>query len=251
MVTYITIFMNKIESEKRKESYLKRYRIRNLFTDPEQIEFELYEFSKGEIINNLLDPLEYLLFTVSGRVRVYNIRDSGTMALLAEGESFTVLGDVEFSTGKPSAYIVEAGTQAHCIVVDLKRYRSILRKDPVFLSFLLTAVTDKLSMATAYLLEPEDLRERTVYYIEHSDHRTMKGVASAASYLHCSKRQLLRILKDLQQEGLIIKTGKGEYKLIQTTASIPDSCNNPKALPETCSLISGCRRHACTEHRAK
>jgi len=121
---------------------------------------------------------------------------------------------VEFSTGKPSAYIVEAGTQAHCIIVDLKRYRPVLEKDPVFLSFLLRSVTDKLNKTTSYLLEPEDLRERTVYYIEHSDHRTLKGVASAASYLHCSKRQLLRILKELQEEGVIIKTGKGIYRLV-------------------------------------
>ncbi|MDO5109420.1 MAG: cyclic nucleotide-binding domain-containing protein, partial [Erysipelotrichaceae bacterium] len=86
---------------------------------PDQIEFELYEFSKGEVINNLLDPLDYLLFTVSGVIRVYNIRDSGTMALLAEGESFTVLGDVEFASGEPSAYIVEAGTRVNCIAVNL------------------------------------------------------------------------------------------------------------------------------------
>lgn len=214
MVTYVTIFMKKSESEKRKQSYLKRYGIKDLFTDPEQIEFELFEFSRGEIINNLIDPADSLLFTVGGVIRVYNIRDNGTMALLSEGESFTVLGDVEFSTGKPSAYIVEAGTQAHCIIVDLKRYRPVLEKDPVFLSFLLASVTEKLNKTTAYLLEPEDLRERTVYYIEHSDHRTLKGVASAASYLHCSKRQLLRILKELQEEGVIIKTGKGIYRLV-------------------------------------
>ncbi len=214
MVTYVTIFMKKSESEKRKQSYLKRYGIKDLFTDPEQIEFELFEFSRGEIINNLIDPANSLLFTVGGVIRVYNIRDNGTMALLSEGESFTVLGDVEFSTGKPSAYIVEAGTQAHCIIVDLKRYRPVLEKDPVFLSFLLASVTEKLNKTTAYLLEPEDLRERTVYYIEHSDHRTLKGVASAASYLHCSKRQLLRILKELQEEGVIIKTGKGIYRLV-------------------------------------
>ena len=214
MVTYVTIFMKKIESEKRKESFLKRYGIKNVFSDPEQIEFELYEFSGGEFINNLIDPADSLLFTVAGMIRVYNIRDNGTMALLSEGESFTVLGDVEFSTGKPSAYIVEAGSQVHCIIVDLKRYRPVLEKDPVFLSFLLRSVTDKLNKTTSYLLEPEDLRERTVYYIEHSDHRTMKGVALSASYLHCSKRQLLRILKDLQEEGVIIQTGKGTYRLV-------------------------------------
>ena len=214
MVTYVTIFMKKIKSEKRKEACLNQYRIKSLFMKPDQIEFELYEFSKGEVINNLLDPLDYLLFTVSGVIRVYNIRDSGTMALLAEGESFTVLGDVEFASGEPSAYIVEAGTRVNCIAVNLNRHRSVLKNDPVFLSFLLASVTEKLSRATSYMLEPEDLRERIIYYIKHADQKTLKGVASAASYLHCSKRQLLRILKMLQEEGKIIKTGKGVYRLV-------------------------------------
>ena len=68
-------------------------------------------------------------------------------------------------------------------------------------------------MMTAFTLEPEDLRDRTVYYLEHADHQTLKGVASAASYLHCSGRQLLRILKILQEEGTVIKTGRGTYRL--------------------------------------
>ncbi|MDO5110111.1 MAG: hypothetical protein Q4D59_09295, partial [Erysipelotrichaceae bacterium] len=111
-------------------------------------------------------------------------------------------------------YIVEAGTRVNCIAVNLNSHRSMLKNDPVFLSFLLTSVTEKLSRATSYMLEPEDLRERTIYYIKHADHQTLKGVASAASYLHCSKRQLLRILKMLQEEGKIIKTGKGVYRLV-------------------------------------
>ena len=68
-------------------------------------------------------------------------------------------------------------------------------------------------MMTAFTLEPEDLKERTLYYLEHADHQTLKGVASAASYLQCSRRQLLRILKILQEEGSVIKTGRGTYRL--------------------------------------
>jgi CRP-like cAMP-binding protein len=206
--------MKKTENQKRKETYLKRWKIPDLFQNPEQVGFELYEFSKGEIINNLMDPSDYLLFTVAGAVRVYNIRDNGTMALLTEGESFTVLGDVEFTSKQPSAYIVEALSKVSCIAVNLRHSRQVLESDPVFLTFLLSSVTEKLNRATSYMLEPDDLRDRILYYMSHADARTMKGVASAASYLHCSKRQLLRILKQLQEEGRIKKTGKGIYRLV-------------------------------------
>ena len=207
--------MKKIENNKRKEAYLKQYSVRSLFRWPEQIGFELYEFSKGEIINNLLDPIDYLLFTVDGRIRICNIRNNGTLALLAEGGEFTVLGDVEFATGEVSSYVVEAASRVICLSVEVKKHRSVLENDPVFLSFLLKSVAEKLDMTTAYILEPEDLRERTLYYLEHKDDQALKGVAAAASYLHCSKRQLLRILKSLQEENRVIRTGRGTYRLKQ------------------------------------
>ena len=205
--------MKKTENKKRIEQYLKQQKILTLFSDPDRIEFEMYEFSKGEIINNVIDPVDHLLFTVEGRIRICNIRDSGSLALLAEGEGFTVLGDVEFASREVSAYIVEAASKVTCLGIDLKQHRRVLENDPVFLNFLLRSVTGKLSLTTAWLLEPDDLRERTIYYMEHTDQRTLKGVNAASMYLQCSKRQLLRILKSLQDEGIIEKTGRGTYRM--------------------------------------
>ncbi len=204
--------MKKIENNQRKEAYLDRYFIRSLFRFPDRIGFELYEFSKGEIINNLMDPIDYLLFTVDGKIRICNVRNDGTPVLLVEEEGFTVLGDIEFARNEVSAYIVEAASKVTCLSVDVNRHHSVLENDPVFLSFLLRSVAEKLALTTVYILEPEDLRERTIYYLQH---QTLSGVASAASYLHCSKRQLLRILKCLQEEGTVIKTGRGTYRLKQ------------------------------------
>ncbi|MBE6123490.1 MAG: cyclic nucleotide-binding domain-containing protein [Erysipelotrichaceae bacterium] len=213
MVTYVTIGMKKIENKEKTKAYLSKYSLRTVFSRPEEIDFELYEFQRGEIINNLMDPLDYLLFAAEGVIRIYNIRNNGTMALLAEGGGFTVLGDIEFASREVSSYIVEAAGRVVCLSVDVQKHRSILEQDPVFLSFLLKSVSDKLRMMTAFTLEPEDLKERTLYYLDHADHQTLKGVASAASYLQCSRRQLLRILKILQEEGTVIKTGRGTYRL--------------------------------------
>ena len=46
--------MKKTENRKRKDQYLKQQKILTLFSDPDRIEFEMYEFSKGEIINNII-----------------------------------------------------------------------------------------------------------------------------------------------------------------------------------------------------
>ena len=42
---------------------------------------------------------------------------------------------------------------------------------------------------------------------------SLKSIEEATNYLHCSRRQLQRILKKLCDEGKIIKEGKGKYKI--------------------------------------
>ena len=41
----------------------------------------------------------------------------------------------------------------------------------------------------------------------------MKGVEQTAFHLHCSTRQLQRILNQYESAGLISKIGKGTYRL--------------------------------------
>ena len=82
------------------------------------------------------------------------------------------------------------------IVLPLASTRDILEKDPIFLTYLLRSVSEKLNRVTAMTVEPKDLRERILHYIrtECLDHR-LTGVEKTAGVLHCSKRQLLRHLK--------------------------------------------------------
>lgn len=47
------------------------------------------------------------------------------------------------------------------------------------------------------------------YYCEDS----LKSIEEAINYLHCSRRQLQRILKKLCDENILIKEGKGKYKI--------------------------------------
>jgi Mn-dependent DtxR family transcriptional regulator len=62
--------------------------------------------------------------------------------------------------------------------------------------------------------EPDSLEERLLFYMEkRCEGQILQGVEKAASSIQCSKRQLLRILKRLTEEGIVVKTGKGRYQL--------------------------------------
>lgn len=205
------INMKMINDSQRLKAYLAKYDILSHFSDS-NLPFSLYQFEKGETINNRLDPRHYITFVVSGTLKISNIREDGSVSDITAGSGFTCLGDVEFATGSKSPYLIEVMRRTTCIVLPLDSTRDKLEKDPIFLTYLLRSVSEKLNRVTAMAVEPKDLRERILHYIrtECPDNR-LAGVEKTAGVLHCSKRQLLRHLKALCDEGILIRTGKGEY----------------------------------------
>ena len=62
---------------------------------------------------------------------------------------------------------------------------------------------------------PNSLTERVISYMTYiSENKTIKGVEKTAYQLHCSPRQLQRILNGLEKSGVVKKIGKGSYKLV-------------------------------------
>ena len=205
--------MKKITSPKRLQNLLETGHITSFFSSAD-LPFELYQFAKGEFLNNELDPSRYLLFPVSGSVRILHVRDDGTMYQIASGRSMTCLGDMEFASGRISPYLVEAVTSCSCVVLPLRDVRTALENDPVFLRFLLRQLAAKMDLSTATQAIPRSLKERLDFYIRtQCTDNTLKGVAKAASALAVSRRQLLRILKQMCEEEIMTKTGKGSYVL--------------------------------------
>ena len=207
--------MELIRNRKMLESLLERHRITSFFRNSD-LPFALYQFEKGEYLDSELDPSQHLIFPVSGTLRILHIRPDGTQDQIASGKQFTCLGDMEFASGKITPYLVEIMSPCMCIVLPLRGIRGRLENDPVFLRFLLGQLAEKIDVSTASKALPRSLTERLDFYIRtQCQDNTLKGVEKAASALACSKRQLLRILKQLCKEGKMVKTGHGSYKLLQ------------------------------------
>ena len=63
---------------------------------------------------------------------------------------------------------------------------------------------------------PSSLSERVISYMKYKcNDGILKGVEQAAFRLHCSARQLQRVLNQSESAGLVKKTGKGTYKLCE------------------------------------
>lgn len=175
---------------------------------------KLVEFEKGEILNDPLQLLSRFYIIVRGSVSIYSLTEDGSIRYISKAASGTLLGDMEFSgAGNPSFYI-EAAETVLCLDLPFRENLEVLENDPVFLRFVLRQLAGKLSLSAVMTATAQTLEEKVLFFLRkvQSDH-AISSVNQALQALHCSRRQLQRVLKKLCDEGLVVKTGRGCYRL--------------------------------------
>ena len=112
-------------------------------------------------------------------------------------------------------YAIEKGNKE--IIKTLLSQRSIkisednkekLNQDIKFLHTLLNSIASKLKQSSTNQFVYQSIEERFLYYLKYYCYGSLKSIEEATNYLHCSRRQLQRILKKLCDEGKMIKEGK-------------------------------------------
>jgi len=102
-----------------------------------------------------------------------------------------------------------------CIAITIDHNRDMLLNNAAFLRVLAESLARKMAMITMKNAAQPSLRERAFVYMRYKcEGGKLKGMESTAFQLHCSPRQLQRILNALEREELVIKTGKGAYTLL-------------------------------------
>ena len=76
---------------------------------------------------------------------------------------------------------------------------------------------------TTFDAAPASLKQRVLVYMKYKCSRgELKDLQQAAFHLNCSARQLRRILNQYEADGIVMKTGKGAYKLAASTLGDAD-----------------------------
>lgn len=196
------------------ETYLNQYNIRSLFDTPE-LPYRLYTYEPGEMMNILRPTTEYLKFVVAGSFDLYSVREDGVRNLIRHFEGFGFLGDLEFCGKNAGTRYQEVIDQVYTIELPLKALRPVLMEDKRFLRFVLNNLAEKLSAAMPLKAEFPSLADTLVYYLRYecTDHR-ITSVEDTAFRLNYSRRQLQRVLRELTEQGVLLKEGKGRYKLL-------------------------------------
>lgn len=175
---------------------------------------KLVEFEKGEILNDPLKLLDRFYILVRGSVSIYNLTEDGSIRYISKASSGTLLGDMEFSGVGNQSFYIEAAETVLCLAMPFRENQGVLENDPVFLRFVLCQLAEKLSLSAVMTASAQTLEEKVLFFLRkiQADH-TISSVNQAFPALHCSRRQLQRVLKKLCEEGQIVKTGRGCYRL--------------------------------------
>lgn len=180
------------------------------------LDFYLIKYEKGELV---ISPFQNeLLFQIveHGSINIYFIRDDGTRYSLSNGTTDYFLGDMEIFYPKSNNIYAEAAENLTCISFSIEKNREILLSNNKFLELICNSLSAKIGTMTAIDAAPASLTERVISYMRYKcEHETLKGIEQAAFHLHCSARQLQRILNQSERAGLVKKTGKGTYKLCE------------------------------------
>lgn len=179
------------------------------------IDFYLIKYEKGELVSSPFQ--DELLFQIveRGSINIYFIRDDGTRYSLSNGTTDYFLGDMDIFYPKNSNIYAEAVEDLTCISFSAENYREILLSNNKFLELICYSLSAKIGAMTTIDAAPASLAERILSYMKYKcSDETLKGIEQAAFHLHCSTRQLQRILNQSEAAGLVKKMGKGTYKLV-------------------------------------
>ena len=217
--------MKKIYDKNLINKVKEEYKIGDYFS--KEYEFIVIEYEEDETMINPLEKTQYIQFVLEGTLLISFIDQEGRQTVVSQSKELCILGDMEFVDDLNPMFFAEAKTKVKTLALSLKDNKEKLNQDIKFLHTLLNSIASKLKQSSTNQFVYESVEERFLYYLNNANsmaaglnyylkyycYGSLKSIEEATNYLHCSRRQLQRILKKLCDENILIKEGKGKYKI--------------------------------------
>ena len=183
------------------------------FNNLDALQYSTIEYKENDFITKQGFRTDNLTIILEGKIKIFEYDTNGKIQnfFIHEGEMF--LGDMEYASSSFISGNVQAITNIKAIVIPIEKNRLILEKDTVFLNFLIQNLYHKAIGNSSILFSNASSHERVLNYLSTIHQDTIDiSLQDLASVLRISYRQLLRTLKQLEQEGILIRIKKGQYK---------------------------------------
>ena len=216
--------MKKIEDPFIIEKYYNELNMQEIFINDVTKHMKLLKFDKYEYLSREEEDLEYLLFFIQGKAKVFKTLPNGRSLLLAFYNSIRVIGDIEIVKNQSATSTIQALSTCYCLAIPMKKARLEITNDRKFLKFTCESLAEKLAAvsmnSSINLLYP--LENRLASYINEfltNDEDSNiyidfdENLVNIAELLGSSYRHLLRTLNTLSKKGVLEKED-GKYKVI-------------------------------------
>ena len=207
--------MERIFDEKKVAACIAKSKYHSVL-DTIDIDFYLTKYEKGEFVSSPFQTESLFQIVEQGSINIYIIRDDGTRYALSNGTTDYFLGDMDIFSPRSGDVYAEAAESLTCIAFSIDKNRETLLSNNRFLALICNSLSTKIGTMTTMEAVPASLTERVMSYMKYKcDYGVLKGIEQAAFHLHCSARQLQRVLNQSESAGLVKKIGKGTYKLCE------------------------------------
>lgn len=205
--------MKQIVEKKRVSDLMAVNPYRQLLEDL-NIPLFLAIYEAGEFISAPWKQQALFQIICQGEVSIYYVRDDGSKYSLAQGEEAYCLGETVLFEGNDTTVFAQAVTDVTCLSFLITGNEERLLTSNQFLRLVCQSVSDKLSAAMMLNAMSSSLSERVLNYMQFKcENGILKGLEKAAFQLHCSDRQLQRIMNGFESNGVVKKIGRGTYQI--------------------------------------
>lgn len=217
--------MKKIEDSFIIENYYNELNMQKIFMNNMKNDMRLLKFDKHEYLSREDEDLEYLLFFIQGKAKVFKTLPNGRNLLLAFYKHFRVIGDIEIVKNQSATGTIQALSTCYCLAISMEKARLELTKDRKFLKFTCESLAEKLAAvsmnSSINLLYPLENRlasyiNESLVYEENEESLYIdfdENLINIAELLGSSYRHLLRTFNTLCKKGVLEREG-GKYKII-------------------------------------
>lgn len=198
--------------------YIQKFQLDQILEERHTAMLELKTWQRRDILLHADADLHHLLFLVEGKAKTSYISANGLSILHSFLYPLSVLGEVELWKHIPVLNEVEALSEVTILQLPLARCEQTLKEDVRFLRFLVSELAEKLknsnrnaSISLSYPVENR-LASYLMAVCEQDEFKEDHGEVS--SLIGCSYRQLQRCLAQFCERGLLVKTEKGIYRIL-------------------------------------
>lgn len=183
-----------------------------IFPPAIQASLQVATYQKGEVIAMAGQEVPYLFVMLSGRSVVKQLGTDGQETVLGYVYAGDLIGEIEVFTGNIFLHYVYADSDVELLWVPAHLVKQELYQHVPFLHFVMEGAFEKLLTRTTYFSDTRlyGHKSRTMTYIQDLVKETGQArvpfvIHEIAPFIGVSERQLRRIIKELEAEGVVSK----------------------------------------------